>query len=127
MRHALFGATQSTQETKNFQAAIGNLGQQTGPVLAQFKSQTMGLKQKLESIYQLNDPDVAYYYLGMSQDKLAKVITQLDNRIKMFDRADMTGGTKVGPGTEIKRGMDGREIKAKQPKRSLEELYESRN
>lgn len=87
MRHALAGSAQSVQETANFQKAMGSLREQLGPVLVKFKVQVEELKAKLQAVYDMNDPYVAKYRLNMDQDKIAKVINALEDRIDLIDTA----------------------------------------
>jgi hypothetical protein len=94
LRHALYGATLSTGEIGAFNAAMGSLAEQKGPVLVKLKTQMEDLKEQLSSVYDMNDPYVAKYRLNMDQDKLADVISAIDERIDMLDgslRADAPG------------------------------------
>ena len=85
LRHALYGATVSKGETGTFTAAMGSLKEQKGPVLVKLRTQMEDLKEQLSSVYDMNDPYVAKYRLNMDQDKLADVISALDERIDMID------------------------------------------
>lgn len=91
LRHALYGATVSKGETSTFTSAMGSLGEQKGPVLVKLKTQLEDLKEQLSSVYDMNDPYVAKYRLNMDQDKLADVISAIDERIDMMDSAKPTG------------------------------------
>ena len=95
LRHALFGATQSVGETKNFNKAMGSMSEQPGPLLAKFRAQVEDLQSKLSGIYDQNDEYVAKYRLNMNLDQIAKVMTALDDRIEMFD--NYKGSKLVAP------------------------------
>jgi len=86
-RNALYGATVTGGEARAFEAAIGSLSQQEGPVLQQFKTQLQQLRTNLESIIQLNDPDIASYYLGTDLDNADNIVRAFDERIDMVNRA----------------------------------------
>jgi len=104
MRRAMAGTAQSAQETANFNKSMGSLLQQTGPVLEQFKIQTLDLKNKLQAIYDMNDPYVAKVRLNMNMDKIADIIIALDERLEMFDSVPIDKET-VKPG-EVKQTVD---------------------
>ena len=110
LRHALYGATLSTGEIGAFNSAMGSLSEQKGPVLVKLKSQLGDLREKLSSVYDMNDPYVAKYRLNMDQDKLADVISALDERIDMID-----GSLKADTPDVIV------------PKLSIQERYNARN
>ncbi len=104
MRHALAGSAQSTQETANFQKAMGSLNEQLGPVLVKLKTQVEELKAKLQGVYDMNDPYVAKYRLNMSQDQIAKVINALEDRIDTMTGIKPAKGSKTltpGPKKEL--------------------------
>lgn len=94
-RNALYGATVTGGEARAFEAAIGNLSQQEGPVLQQFSTQLKQLRTSLESIVQMNDPDIAAYYLGTDLDSADNIIRALDERIDMVNRAMGKGKGKA--------------------------------
>lgn len=91
-RNSLYGASLTKTETTAFEAAAGKLKQQTGPVLAQLKVQMEDVKEQMQSIYDLNDERIAYFYLGKSLDEVDSIIQAMDERIIYFeDKARRTG------------------------------------
>lgn len=84
LRNALYGATLTDGEIKAFNAAVGSLGQQAGPVLAQLRTQMGQLRTRLQSIYDFNDEYVAQYYLGTSLDDMDKALSEMDKRIDLM-------------------------------------------
>lgn len=90
-RNALYGATLTQAEIDVFNSAAGTLGQQTKPLLAQFKTQMQSVKDQLEAMRDYNDPYLAHYYTGSSVDNVDEVIRAIDERLNAF-----TG--KVGGG-----------------------------
>lgn len=86
-RNALYGATLTQSEIDAFNAATGTLGQQTRPLLAQFKTQMLSIKDQLESVRDYNDPYIAHYYLGSDIDNVDDAIRAIEERIGLFDNA----------------------------------------
>lgn len=86
LRHSLFGSALTPAEIKSFNEQFGTLGQQLGPVLAQFKTNLRQVKSQLESLINLNDSYVSHFYLGADNAKLGEIIEALDERIALFDR-----------------------------------------
>lgn len=84
-RNALMGATLTPAEIKSYNQAAGTLKQQLGPVLAKFKVQMESVRTKLQSIYDMNDPMIAEYYLGAGQEELDTTIEGLDRRIDLLN------------------------------------------
>lgn len=87
VRHALYGSALSGEEIKAFTQQFGTLGQQTGPVLAQFSVALTQLKAKLEGLASTNDSYVSHFRLGADQEQLAVILDSLDERIDFFNRA----------------------------------------
>lgn len=113
-RNALYGATVTGGEARAFEAAIGNLAQQEGPVLQQFSTQLKQLRTSLETLVQLNDPDIAAYYLGTDLDSADNIIRAIDERIDMVNRA-------MGKG-KVRSSVLEQEAQPKQ-KRPLTEIF----
>lgn len=80
-RNALYGASLTQAEITAFNKAAGTLGQQLQPVLAQLQTQMKTIKTNLESIRDLNDPDIAHYYLGAPIEDIDKAIAAIDERL----------------------------------------------
>lgn len=83
-RNALMGATLTPKELSEFDKAAGTLKQQLGPVLAQLKVQLEDFKGKLQSVMDFEDPMMAKYYLGMSQENADRAIEQIDKRLTVI-------------------------------------------
>ena len=83
-RNALYGASLTATETAAFTAAAGSLKQQTGPVLQQLVVQMNDVKQQLQSIYAMNDEQVAYYYLGSSLEDIDGMVAAIEERVDYF-------------------------------------------
>lgn len=113
LRNALYGATLTAGEIKAFNTAVGNLGQQTGPVLQQFKTQLQQLRSRMQAIYDFNDEYVAQYYLGTGLEDVDRVIEALDNNLAVI------AGTAPG-----NRRLDAKTIEAnKQVTQSMDEIF----
>lgn len=81
-RNALMGATLTPKELTEFDKAAGTLKQQLGPVLQQLKVQLNDIKGQIESVMNFEDPMMAKYYLGMSQDQADAAVEQIDRRLE---------------------------------------------
>lgn len=92
LRNALYGATLTEAEIQAFNAAVGTLGKQAGPVLGQLRTQMTQLKSRLQSIYDFNDEYIAQYYLGTGLEDLDKAIAEMDRRIGLI-----SGSTAATP------------------------------
>jgi hypothetical protein len=79
-RNALYGASLTQAEIQAFNKAAGTLGQQFQPVLAQLQTQMETIKTNLESIRDLNDPDIAHYYLGAPIEDIDRAIAAIEER-----------------------------------------------
>jgi len=108
LRHALYGATVSSGETQTFTAAMGSLSEQKGPLLVKLKTQMEDLKEQLSSVYDMNDPYVAKYRLNMDQDKLADVISAIDERIEMMDGLSSKSKDIITPKLSIQERYNNR-------------------
>jgi hypothetical protein len=84
-RNALMGATLTKGELSEFDKAVGTLSQQTGPVLAQLRVQLQDIKGQIESVMAFEDPMIAKYYLGLSQDEAGNAVDQIANRIEYLN------------------------------------------
>lgn len=80
-RNALYGASLTQAEISAFNKAAGTLGQQFQPVLAQLQTQMETVKTNLEAIRDLNDPDIAHYYLGAPIEDIDRAIEAIDERL----------------------------------------------
>ena len=99
MLRALSGAAVSDGEAKRFNKAVGSLAEQKGPLLVKLGVQLGELKDKLSSIYDMNDEYVAKYRLNMDMDQLAAAMGAIDERIEMMEGAGI-GATTIEPGNE---------------------------
>jgi hypothetical protein len=95
VRNALFGSALTDGEIAAFNEAFGTLGQQTGPVLTQFKTGLEQVKSRLESLMNTNDSLVSHFYLGTDQREIAEMVEAIDERIAMLDRTQATPGVEA--------------------------------
>ena len=80
-RNAMYGASLTASEITAFNKAAGRLGQKFQPVLAQLNVQMHTIKSNLESIRDLNDPDIAHYYTGQSIEEIDDAIMAIEERL----------------------------------------------
>ena len=87
------GTAMSESEVKNFEASFGTLAQKYPAVITQFQQALEQTKAKLSTIAQLNNPYLAHYYLGTSQDEIDIILARLDENL---DRIQSYGDLKSG-------------------------------
>jgi len=80
-RNALYGSSLTGPEIAAFNKAAGTLGQKFQPVMQQLQVQMETIKNNLESIRDLNDPDIAHYYTGQSIEDIDKAIEAIEDRM----------------------------------------------
>jgi hypothetical protein len=83
---AFGGTAMSDAEVQNFNAAFGTLAQKYPAVISQFKQAITQTKAKLDTVAKLNNPYLAHYYLGTSQDDLDIILSRLDKNMEMIQR-----------------------------------------
>ena len=81
LRNSLFGSALTKQENAAFDTAVGNLGQQKGPVLNKLNEQMRTIQAQLKSIATMGDETLSHYYVGADQEKIDDIITAIDERI----------------------------------------------
>jgi hypothetical protein len=122
VRNALFGSALTDGEIQAFNEAFGTLGQQTGPVLQQFKTGLEQVKSRLESLMNTNDSLVAHFYLGADEQQLREMVEALDDRIAMLDRTQ--AATKT-PGVEARVDITNpNQPSVETPRPPLNDLYQ---
>ena len=98
-RNALYGSSLTAPEIAAFNKAAGTLGQKFQPVMQQLQVQMETIKTNLESIRDLNDPDVAHYYTGQSIEEIDDAIAAIEDRMNdprlRLDRATKGQQIKV--------------------------------
>lgn len=94
-RNSLYGASLTKSEIDSFDKAMGTLGQQTKPVLAQLQTQMKSIKTQLEAIRDANDPYLAHYYFGSSIDDIDRSIEGIEQRLNMFNTSVKASDVKV--------------------------------
>jgi hypothetical protein len=104
-RNALYGATLPAGEIKAFNAAMGSLNMQLGPVLEQMRVSLVDTKEQLQTIISFEDPMVTKYRLGMTMDQAEAAIDALDERIRYFE-------PNGGKGIDLEKA---KEVTGKQP------------
>ena len=107
------GTAMSDSEVRNFNAAFGTLAQKYPAVIAQFKQAIGQTKAKLETIARLNNPYLAHYYLGSSQDDVDIISTRLDETLSQLRQHENRGKAPNAKGAEQK---DWRNLWAKDKK-----------
>jgi hypothetical protein len=80
-RNALYGASLTKPEIESFNKAAGTLGQKFQPVMQQLQVQMSTIKNNLEAIRDLNDPDIAHYYTGQSIEQIDDAIAAIEDRM----------------------------------------------
>lgn len=100
LRNAMFGSQLTKTEVKNFDKAFGTLSQQAGPALEQFKTGMTQLRDRLESIVDLNDSYVSHFYLGKTTEELYQTIDAIDERIALFDQGSRGSTGTSGQGSD---------------------------
>lgn len=98
-RNAMYGASLTKSEITAFNKAAGRLGQKFQPVMAQLKVQMETIKTNLESIRDLNDPDIAHYYTGQSIEEIDDAIAAIEDRLTdpslQLDKTTKSKGIKI--------------------------------
>ena len=103
-RNSLYGSALTDNEIKAFNKAAGTLGQQFQPVMAQLKVQMGTIKNNLESIRDLNDPDIAHYYTGQSIEEIDQAIMAIEERMNDPRLQGMTSAQgSEGSGVTVRR------------------------
>ena len=97
-RNALYGSSLTKPEIEAFNKAAGTLGQKFQPVMQQLQVQMGTIKNNLESIRDLNDPDIAHYYTGQSIEEIDDAIAAIEDRMN-------------DPRLRLNKAAKGREIK----------------
>jgi len=85
LRNALYGSVLTPGEMQAFKDQFGDLGQQTGPVLVQFRTALKQLKGEMEALQATNDSHVMHFRLGSDEQELQSIVDSLDERIKYFE------------------------------------------
>ena len=93
VRHALYGAALTDAEIKSFNQAFGTLGQQLGPVLTKLRTSIGQVRSKLNTIARLGNPYIAQVRIGTSQEHVDKIISALDSRLELIDKAGREAGS----------------------------------
>jgi hypothetical protein len=89
------GTAMSESEVKNFERAFGSLSQKFPAVISQFRQALLQTKAKLETVARLNNPYIAHYYLGTSQDDLDIITSRMENTLARLSKFE----TKAKDGT----------------------------
>ena len=128
VRNAMFGSTLTAAEIRAHNEAFGNLGQQTAPVLRQFRTGLTQLRDRLDSLVNLNDSYVSHFYLGADVDKLQRVIDSIDERIELIDRTSGGAAGATEPPRMPGAGQTGPQFQNQPPvntQQGLDDLYNS--
>ena len=106
IRHALFGSVLTEGEIKSFNEQFGTLKQQTGPILAQFRTALEQVRNKLETISETNNSYVIKFRTGRSQEELNNTIDALDERIDAIANFQPTNIEEVEIDPERRRQLE---------------------
>ena len=106
-RNALYGSSLTGPEIAAFNKAAGTLGQKFQPVMQQLQVQMETIKVNLESIRDLNDPDIAHYYTGQSIEEIDDAIAAIEDRM-------------TNPNLRINKAIKGREVKVQKVQQNAE-------
>ena len=91
LRNALYGSVLTPGEMKKFNEQFGNINQQTGPILVQFKVAMEQLKGDLQAVLDTNNSYVSHFRIGRSRQGLQNTIDGLDARIQFLDELQQGG------------------------------------
>lgn len=109
VRKALSGQALTEAEIKSFNDAFGTLGQKLGPVIQQFKTAITQVKAKFESIARMQNPYSAHVRLGIDQQQLDKVLSELDKRLELMQTGGVTA--PIAPESKDLKGLGGKVVK----------------
>ena len=118
-RNALYGASLTNAEIESFNRAAGTLAQQTGPVLAQLRTQVETIRDQMQSIYDLNEEYVSHYYIGTSLDEVDAVVQALDERIEIFEEGIAAAAAPITAETPAAEQV----VTDPAERKSLEEIF----
>ena len=113
LRNALMGATLTPSEQALFTKSAGSLSQQAGPVLQKLSVQVENIKNKLETIKNLNNPYIAKFYLGKELGDADKIIAALDQRLQAYKTVQASSRISAAPVGQT----------AIKPRKTLDEIY----
>ncbi len=88
IRHSLYSTALTKYEGDSYDEANGTLGQQLGPVLAQFQIGLHRVRAKLDSIIRNGNPYVNAVRLGIDKDRLGDLIKGIDARLEYIDNVN---------------------------------------
>lgn len=81
LRNALYGSVLTEGEMKAFRDQFGDLKQQTGPVLVQFKTALTQLQGELQALLDTNNSYVMHFRVGRDKEQLQDIIDGLQERV----------------------------------------------
>lgn len=84
LANALYGSALSAVEVQRLNKQFGTFKQQTGPVLAQFRTGLTQVRSKLDNIVRNNNSYVTHFRLGTDTANIQKVIDRIDERINFI-------------------------------------------
>jgi len=98
IRHVLFGTALTKVEIQSFREAFGDLKQQLGPVLEQFKVSLQTLRSDIDTVLNLEDPDVVKFRVGTSVEDVDNLISGIDSRLNAIQGFLLTGEDEESTG-----------------------------
>lgn len=81
LRNALYGSVLTEGEMKAFRDQFGDLKQQTGPVIVQFKTALTQLQGELQALLDTNNSYVMHFRVGRDKEELSNIIDGLQERV----------------------------------------------
>lgn len=84
-RHNIAGAALTEYEIKAFEQAYSSDSRKIGHVLAGMKSMATQLQAKLDTISDLNSPELAQYYFGDTLDKMQRTKAGIELRLQYLN------------------------------------------
>lgn len=81
LRNALYGSVLTEGEMRAFRDQFGDLKQQTGPVIVQFKTALQQLQGELQALLDTNNSYVMHFRIGQDKEQLQDIISGLEERI----------------------------------------------
>jgi hypothetical protein len=105
LRNALYGSVLTEGEMTAFREQFGDLGQQTGPVLAQFKVALQQLQGELEALANTNNSYVMHFRLGRDAEDLQGMIDGIEERLEFLDEFEKDKNVIKAPAKQIDTGL----------------------
>jgi hypothetical protein len=100
LRNALYGSVLTEGEMKAFRDQFGDLGQQTGPILVQFKTALTQLQGDMQALLDTNNSYVTHFRMGKDKEQLQDIIDGLQERVSFLGSMS-SAGSDVIPAEQV--------------------------